>query len=110
MLAAFLVPLLCGLARPQMSEAAFAQRTAERFVESGVPGAALAVFRDGQCIYRQVAGFSDVDRRTPYTPETAFEIGSLSKQFTATAILMLVAEGKLALEAPIGSLLPDLPE
>ena len=95
---------------PQLSEAAFSKAVADRIVASGVPGAALAVFKDGQCIHRQAAGLADVERKTPYSTELAFEIGSLSKQFTGCAILMLVAEGGLALAEPIGSILPELPE
>jgi len=95
---------------PQLSEAAFSKSVADRIAASGVPGAALAVLKDGETIYRQAAGLADVERKVAYSPDLAFEIGSLSKQFAATAILMLVAEGKLALADPIGSIVDDLPE
>ncbi len=108
--AALLALVLCLQPGPQMSAAAFAKSFADKVVESGVPGAALAVFQDGKVIYQQAAGLADVERMVAYTTELAFEIGSLSKQFTASASLMLVAEGKLALETPIGSILADLPE
>ncbi|MEZ0326966.1 MAG: serine hydrolase domain-containing protein [Fimbriimonas sp.] len=80
------------------------------FKESGVPGAAVGVIKDGTVIYRRAFGVADVDKQTPFTSDMAFEIGSLSKQFTAVSILMLVKEGKFALSDPIGAILPDLPE
>jgi len=110
LLAAALVSLLSAASRPQLSDAEFTKRTEARILASGVPGAALAVFQDGKLIHQQAAGLADVEKKTPYTPELAFEIGSLSKQFTATAILMLVNEKKLALDATLGTLLEDLPE
>ncbi|NOT32442.1 MAG: beta-lactamase family protein [Planctomycetes bacterium] len=111
LLSAALLALFSGSQpRPQISAAEFTKRTAQRIVASGVPGAALAVFRDGKLIHQQASGLADVEQRNPYTTELAFEIGSLSKQFTASALLLLVAEGKLALDAPLGTLLDDLPE
>lgn len=108
--AALLALVLCLQPGPQMSAAAFAKSIADKVAESGVPGSALGVFKDGKVIYQQAAGLADIENGIPYTPELAFEIGSLSKQFTACALLMLAAEGKLALETPIGSILTDLPE
>lgn len=111
LIAAVLACLPHGLQpAPQLSEAAFAKRVEERVAESGVPGAALAVFKDGKRIYQQAVGLADVEHESKYSADLAYEIGSLSKQFTATALLMLVAEGKLALADPIGSHLSDLPE
>ena len=107
---ALLALVLCLRPGPQLSEAAFEKTLADKFVESGAPGAALAVFKDGAVIHRQAFGLADVERKVPYSTDLAFEIGSLSKQFTATAVLMLVAEGSLALADPIGALLADLPE
>ena len=111
MTAALFVLVLIGLRpAPQLSEKAFTQKIGEQLAACGAPGAALEVFRDGRVIHRQAAGVADVESGAPYSVEHAFEIGSLSKQFTATALLMLVAEGKLALADPIGAHLPDLPE
>jgi D-alanyl-D-alanine carboxypeptidase len=109
---AALLALVLAAPRPstQLSDEAFAEKFAAEVAASGVPGAALAVFRDGQIVYRQAAGLADLEHGTPYSPDMAFEIGSLSKQFTSTAVLMLVREKKLALSDPIGSLLDELPE
>src|SRR2546426_2391274 len=67
-----------------------------------VPGLALAVLRDGHTIKAQGYGLANLELRVPVTPETVFEIGSLTKQFTANCILMLVEEGKVRLDDPIG--------
>ena len=110
MTAALLAIVLCALPpAPQLSAAAFTKKIAAELEACGAPGAALEVFRDGQVIHRQASGVADVESQAAYTADLAFEIGSLSKQFTAAALLMLVGEGKLALDDPIGSLL-DLPE
>jgi len=104
-----LVPLGAAPA-PQLSEAAFTRNLAELQAGDVAPGMAVAVYREGKPLYAQAFGLADVQRKTPYTTEVAFEIGSLSKQFTAAAILKLVERGKLALADPIETRLPDLPE
>ncbi|MSR61280.1 MAG: class A beta-lactamase-related serine hydrolase [Planctomycetes bacterium] len=110
LLSVALLSLLSAAPCPQLSAAEFTKRTEERILAGGVPGAALAVFKDGKVMYQQAAGFADVAKQTPYTTELAFEVGSLSKQFTAMALLMLVNEKKLALDAPLGTVLDELPE
>lgn len=95
---------------PQLSEAAFTRNLTELQAADVASGMAVAVYRDGKPLYAHAFGLADVQLETPYTTEVAFEIGSLSKQFTAAAILKLVERGKLALEDPIGTRLPDLPE
>jgi hypothetical protein len=66
-----------------------------------VPGASLAVVRDGHITKAQGYGFANLELRSPATKETVYEIGSTSKQFTATAIMMLVEEGKVRLDDTI---------
>src|ERR1700759_1466745 len=56
---------------------------------TGTPGATLAIYRDGVAIYRHAYGVSDLQRKTPATLSTHYEIGSITKQFTAAAILQL---------------------
>lgn len=72
-----------------------------------VPGLAIAVLRDGEVDAR---GFGVTNRETeqPVTPNTLFQIGSISKVFTATLIMRLVEEGLLDLDTPVASYLPDL--
>jgi CubicO group peptidase (beta-lactamase class C family) len=73
--------------------------------ERGVPGAALAVVHDGEVI--RLAGYGQADAAgRPVTPQTPFRIGSLTKSFTALAIMQLVEEDKVALDAPVQRYLP----
>lgn len=94
----------------QLSPAAFSAKVERLMAGSGAPGAALEVVREGEVIFRQAWGLADVERGTPYTPALAFEIGSVSKQFTAACLLRLAEAGKLTLADPLGKHLADLPE
>ena len=76
-------------------------------IEPDGPDVAVAVTRDGRLIHCQGYGMAQLEWRQPITPDTVFGIGSLSKPFTATAILLLRAEGKLRLDDPITAHLPD---
>jgi N-acyl-D-amino-acid deacylase len=64
----------------------------------GVPGAAVAVAVDGKIVYEQGFGWADVDKAIPVTPASRFRIASITKPFTAVAILQLVEQGKLSLD------------
>ncbi len=75
-----------------------------------VPGLALAVVKDGQVILAKGYGRASLELDVPATPQTVFEIGSITKQFTATAIMMLVEEGKVKLDEKITAYLSGLPE
>ncbi|HEY5164273.1 MAG TPA: serine hydrolase domain-containing protein, partial [Terriglobales bacterium] len=68
---------------------------------TGVPSASLAVVKDGKVAYVQAYGDARLDPRTPSQPQMRYSIGSISKQFTAAAILMLAEEGKLSLDDPV---------
>src|SRR6266516_4261232 len=75
-----------------------------------VPGASLAIVRDGHITKAQGYGFANLELRSPATKETVYEIGSTSKQFTATAIMMLVEEGKFRLDDTITKYFPEAPQ
>ncbi len=72
------------------------------------PGAQLAVARHGRLVLARGYGFADRDARTPVQPESLFRIASLSKFITAVAVLTLVEQEKLTLDAPAFALLPHL--
>lgn len=74
-----------------------------------VPGAALLVMRDGAPVVRRAVGLADVEAGTPVTPATNFRLASLSKQFTAAAVLLLAQDGRLRLDHPVRRWLPRLP-
>lgn len=75
-----------------------------------IPGLSLAVVRNGQIIKAQGYGVANVELNVPATKETVYEIGSMTKQFTATAIMMLVEEGKIHLDDSVTKYFPEAPE
>ena len=75
-----------------------------------IPGLALAVIRDGQLVLSKGYGLANVEHHVPVTPATVFQSGSIGKQFTATAIMLLVEDGKVSLDDRISKYFPDLPE
>lgn len=74
-----------------------------------IPGLALAIVRDGKIVKSQGYGLANIELDVAVKPETIFQTGSVGKQFTATAVMMLVQEGKIHLDHPIGKYLPDSP-
>jgi len=73
------------------------------------PGAAALVARGDSVVFLDAAGMADLELGVPLAPDMVFEIGSITKQFTAAAVLMLAEEGKLSLDDPITKHLPDYP-
>jgi CubicO group peptidase (beta-lactamase class C family) len=80
------------------------------FVKPDSPGCSVAVLKDGRIIFARGYGWANLEYDVPITPQTVFEAGSVSKQFTAAAILILAAEGKLGLEDDIRKHLPEVPD
>jgi CubicO group peptidase (beta-lactamase class C family) len=77
--------------------------------EKGDPsGFVVAIARGGKLAYLQPIGFEDHDKKIPMRPDSIFRIGSMSKQITSVATMMLVDEGKLDLDAPVAKYLPEL--
>ena len=76
--------------------------------DTGVPSASIAVVKDGQIAYIQAYGDARLEPRAPAKPSMRYSIGSISKQFTATALLMLQEQGKLSLDDPVSRFLPNL--
>jgi CubicO group peptidase (beta-lactamase class C family) len=89
--------------------------TVDRFVTSTmeqnhIPGVAIAVVRAGKIIKAQGYGVADLEQRIPVTPETVFKIGSVSKQFLAAGIMLLVQDGRLRVDDPVAKHFPGTPE
>jgi CubicO group peptidase (beta-lactamase class C family) len=74
-----------------------------------IPGLALLVSREGQIVRAQGYGLANLELQVSVKPETIFQSGSVGKQFTATAVMMLVEEGKIGLEDPLTKYFPDAP-
>lgn len=88
-------------------------RIATQVLEAtGVPSASVAVVQHGKLVYTHAYGFArlatDSAPAVPATPDMRYSIGSISKQFTAAAILMLQEQGKLSLDDPVGKYIPGL--
>ena len=73
------------------------------------PGASVLVVQDGRVVLARGYGLAEVETRAPVRPESNFRLASLSKQFTATAVMLLEADGRLRYDQPVGELLPGLP-
>ena len=76
--------------------------------QTGVPSASLAVVKGGKLVYTQAYGLARLDPALPATPDMRYSIGSISKQFTAAAILLLQEDGKLSLDDAVGKYVPGL--
>jgi CubicO group peptidase (beta-lactamase class C family) len=75
---------------------------------TGVPSASIAIVRDGRLAYAQAYGDASLSPRVPARPEMRYAIGSISKQFTAAAVLLLAEQGKLSLDDKLSRFLPSL--
>jgi D-alanyl-D-alanine carboxypeptidase len=84
------------------------QAAKDALTKTGAPGVSLAVVKDGQIIYAMAYGDARLEPEVAARSGMRHSIGSISKQFTAAAILMLAEEGKLSLDDPVSKHLPDL--
>lgn len=74
------------------------------------PGCAVGVSVDGAVVASRGYGMADLEHDVPITPDTIFEAGSVSKQFTAAAVLLLARDGALSLDDPVRKYLPEVPD
>ena len=81
-----------------------------KFDKPDSPGAAVIVVKDGKVVYRHGYGRATLEYDVPITPSTVFHVASVSKQFTACAILLLEHRGKLSLDDDIRKYLPEVPD
>lgn len=75
-----------------------------------IPGVSFAIVREGNLVRAAGLGLANVELNVPVTPETVFKVGSVSKQFIASGIMLLVQEGKLSLQDPVSKFLDGTPE
>ena len=74
-----------------------------------LPSISAAVFRDGDVVWQRALGLADVERREPATPDHAYRIGSVTKTFTAVAVLQLREEGVIELDVPLATYVDGFP-
>jgi CubicO group peptidase (beta-lactamase class C family) len=80
-----------------------------RFDRTDSPGCALGVYQDGRILYARGYGMASLEHGIALSPRSVLDVGSISKQFTAMAILMLQKEGKLSIDDPIRKYIPEMP-
>jgi CubicO group peptidase (beta-lactamase class C family) len=94
-----------------MSKTAFDRIEAHlkhRYIDAGrFPGTQLTVYRRGKVVHSAVQGFADVERKVPIKDDTIFRIYSMTKPLTSIAFLMLVEEGRVALDEPVHKYIPE---
>lgn len=91
-------------AAPRFEE--IAKLVADKMAQYHVPGVALGIYKDGETVLRGF-GITSTDNAQPVTPDTVFSIASISKTFTATAMMKLVEQGRMDLKAPVRKYLPE---
>jgi serine beta-lactamase-like protein LACTB, mitochondrial len=79
-------------------------------VDDNLPGLSVAVAVDGEIVWAEGFGWSDVESRTPLTPLTRFRLGAVSKPLTAVAAALLHDQGRLDLDAPVQRYVPAYPK
>jgi CubicO group peptidase (beta-lactamase class C family) len=80
----------------------------DALARTGVPSASVAIVKDGQIVYTKAYGDARLEPKTPATPQMRYSIGSISKQFTAAAVLLLQEQGKLSLDDKVAKYVPNL--
>lgn len=98
-----------GLAHAQAPLAEQLDAALKPMFKADAPGATVIVTKDGMPVFRKAYGLADVDSKAPLEPDMQLRLGSITKQFTAVAILMLAEQGKLSLQDDVTRFLPAYP-
>ncbi len=101
-------PLTAQDALPADMRAGIDKAVRDVLTRTGAPSASIAVVKDGKIAYERAYGTANLESKAAATPEMRYSIGSISKQFTASAILLLAEEGKLSLDDKVVRWLPEL--
>src|SRR5436189_5642761 len=84
------------------------QHLKSRYIDAGrYPGAQLLVYRRGKIVHSSVQGYADLERKTPVREDTIFRIYSMTKPITSVAFMMLVEEGRVAIDEPVHKYIPE---
>jgi serine beta-lactamase-like protein LACTB, mitochondrial len=96
--------------QPYAAACAHAHDIGNELLARGIPGLAVAVAVDDHLVYAEGFGYADLEERVPAWPTTKFRIGSISKTLTAAALMQLVEQGKVDLDAPVQKYVPSFPD
>jgi CubicO group peptidase (beta-lactamase class C family) len=90
-----------------------AEKAFEKFSKTNpmpAPGCSVGVALNGESVFQKAFGMAEMEHNVSNTPQTIFESGSVAKQFTAAALVLLQQEGKLSLDDPVRKYIPELPD
>src|SRR6188508_2440684 len=111
------VLIVVGIVSAQVPDKAKVIAGAERAFDKAsktnpmpAPGCAVGVSLNGESVFEKAFGLAEMEHNIPNTTQTIFESGSVAKQFTAAALVLLAQEGKLSLDDPVRKYVPELPE
>src|SRR5579872_276152 len=110
----WIIPLLAWLCAPAFAQLSSADRTAVEqaarkvLAETGDVSASIAVVKDGKIAFAEAYGSARLAPPVPARPDMIYKIGSNTKQFIATSVLLLAEQGKLSLDDPVSRFLPGL--
>jgi len=102
--------LLLALTANAQTEADKIDKIFERYNTTISPGCSLSVMKGGHIVYERGYGMADLDHDIPNRPDSVFHVASISKQFTAAAVILLALDGKLSLDDPVRKYIPELPD
>lgn len=108
----FIITILASLAWAAANAQTTTQRLdrfATKLIQNQQFSGTILVAEHGKIVYRRSAGYADFSTKVPITPAISFPIASLSKTLVATGVLQLTEQGKLAIDSPVTSYLPDFP-
>lgn len=95
---------------PQADRAARVDEIFKEFSRPGSPGCAVGAYQDDKIVLSRAYGMANLDHDVPLTPSSIFHVASVSKQFTAAAVLLLAQDGKLSLDDEVRKHVPELPD
>src|SRR5690348_4838192 len=99
----FTISLVADAQLAQQTKDTIDKLATDTLSKTGVPSASIVIVKDGQVVYVKAYGVARLEPRTAATPAMRYSIGSISKQFTAAAILMLQEQGKLSLDDKVSN-------
>jgi CubicO group peptidase (beta-lactamase class C family) len=99
-----------AVARPQVVQPSQIDAIFSQYASADSPGCLVGVVKDGRLVYQQGYGMANLDYGLPHSPRMVYYVGSVSKQFTAAAIALLAAEGRIALDDDVRRYIPELPD
>ena len=110
---AFLSSAISAQVPDKAKVVAGAERAFEKVTKAYVapaPGCAAAVSLNGEVVFEKAFGLADMEHNVPNSAQTIFESGSVAKQFTAAALVLLQQDGKLNIDDPVRKYVPELPD